>query len=173
MGGLMGAVTTVYRASAALTVTDLHSIAASSTWTAGWYSGVIDNTTELDLDKTISGIFQRGATAGEIRVYAFAQRYDATYRSAFGSANTPGATQQVTGSGMTAEKRDAGMVLLWATAFASSAGATLEMADVSLRGAFGGFLPPMVNLFVAISGAALDSSGSALYVKGYSESVAA
>ena len=168
----MGIVTQEYTASVALTVTNLHSIAASATWTVGWYSEVIDNRTTKDLDKTISGIFQRlSATAGEIRVYAFAQRFDSTYRNAFGSANTPSATQQVTGSGMTAEKRDSAMVLAWSMSFAAAANATLEMAEVSLRGVFGGFLPPMINLFVAISGTALDSTGSALYVKGYEENV--
>ena len=169
----MGAVTQTYRNSVTLTVTNLHSIAASSTWLAGWYSEVIDNATDLDLDKTVSGIFQRlSATAGEIRVYAFAQRYDATYRSAFGSANTPGATQQVTGSGMSAEKRDAAMFLVWSMAFAAAANATLEMPDISLRGVFGAFLPPKINLFVSISGTALDSTVNALYVKGYGESAA-
>lgn len=164
----MGAITQVYRASLTLTVTNLHSIAASPTWLAGWYSEVIDNASDLDVDKTISGIFKRlSATAGELRIYAFGQRYDATYRDAFGSANTPGATQQVTGSGMTAEKRDAGMVLVWSQSFAAAANATLEIKDISLAGAFGGILPPKVNLFAAISGTALDSSGSALYVKGY------
>lgn len=165
----MGAVTTTYRASSTLTVTALQTIAASSTWTVGWYSDVLNNTSNLDLDTTISGLFTKATTAGEIRVYAFGQRFDATYRDGFGSANTPGATQQATGASMSEEKRDSGMVLVWAKSFTSAA-STLEMQDTSLRGAFGGFLPPMVNLFVAISGAALTAA--TLYAKGYSESVA-
>ena len=166
----MGAVTTTYRASATLTVTGgLQTLAASGTWLEGWYSDVLNNTSNLDLDTTISGLFTKAVTAGEIRVYAFAQCFDATYRNGFGSANTPGAAAQVTSTGMTAEKRDAAMVLLWSTAFASAA-STLEMPDTSLRGAFGGFLPPMVNLYVTISGAALTAA--VLYAKGYAENVA-
>jgi hypothetical protein len=46
-----------YRASANLTVTNLAGIASSSTWVAGWTSGTIDNTANLDLDKLVTAKF--------------------------------------------------------------------------------------------------------------------
>lgn len=63
-----------YRATANLTVTNLHSIATSATWVAGWESGVVDNTTNKDLDILVSVKLTLGnaATAGQIRVYIVA-----------------------------------------------------------------------------------------------------
>ena len=107
----MGAVTQSYRASSNLTVTNLASIATSSTWVAGWVSGTIDNTSDLDLDKIVSGKITLGnsATAGEIRVYAFAMLDDSTWPDLL-SAGTEGT--EGTATVHTTTIRDATMVLV-------------------------------------------------------------
>lgn len=51
-----------YGASAALTVTNLQSLATNSTWTTGWSSAVQDNTSNLSIDEQISGVFATGTS---------------------------------------------------------------------------------------------------------------
>ena len=170
----MGDVTNKYRASANLTVTNLHSIATSSTWVSGWISAIIDNTTDLDLDKAISGKITLGnsAAAGEIRVYAFAMLDDSNWPALLsaGAAGTEG-----TGTVTTTTIRDAGMVNVVSFATRADPGAddVYPIPMTSLRGAFGGILPPKVVLFVAHStGVNLAAAGNQITVKGLSESVA-
>ena len=148
----MGAVTQSYRASSNLTVTNLASIATSSTWVTGWVSGTIDNTTNLDLDIVVSGKITLGnsATAGEIRVYAFAMLDDSTWPDIL-SAGTEGTEG-------TARRRVASTGLI---------------PQTSLRGAFGGFMPPKCVLFITHStGVNLAASGQQITIKGITESVA-
>jgi hypothetical protein len=153
-----------YRASANLTVTNLESLAASGTWTAGWYSETIDNTTDKDIDIVISGKFvPAAATSGEIRVYAFAQLDDSNWPALGGSPGTQG-----TGTVTSEQVRDANMTLVWSSATTSTA--TKSMPQTSLAGVFGGFLPVKVGLFVAISGSAL-STGNQITKKGITETV--
>jgi hypothetical protein len=170
----MGAVTQTYRAASNLTVTNLASIATSATWAAGWVSGTIDNTTNLDLDIAVSGKITLGnsATAGEIRVYAFAMLDDSNWPALLsaGTAGTEG-TATVT----TTTIRDAAMVLVSAFATRADPGTddVYSIPQTSLRGAFGGFLPPKTVLFVTHStGVNLAASGHQITIKGFSESVA-
>lgn len=170
----MGAVTQTYRASSNLTVTNLHSIATSSTWVAGWVSGTIDNTSNLDLDITVSGKITLGnsATAGEIRLYAFAMLDDSTWPDLL-SAGTEGT--EGTGTVHTTTIRDATMVLV--TAFATRADPGTDdnysIPQCSLRGAFGGFLPAKCVLFLTHStGVNLHASANQITIKGHAESVA-
>jgi hypothetical protein len=170
----MGAVTQTYRASSNLTVTNLHSIAASPTWVAGWISGIIDNTTNLDLDIAVAAKFALGnsATAGEIRMYAIAMLDDSNWPALLsaGALGTEG-TATVT----TTTIRDANMIPLWSAATRADPGTddVYSMPMTSLRGAFGGILPPKVVLFCAHStGVALAASGSQVTIKGLAESVA-
>jgi hypothetical protein len=170
----MGAVTQSYRASANLTVTNLASIATSSTWVAGWVSGTIDNTADLDLDKVISGKITLGnsATAGEIRVYAFAMLDDSTWPDLL-STGTEGTEGVATVT--TTTIRDATMVLACAFATRADPGTddNYSIPQTSLRGAFGGFLPPKCVLYVTHStGVNLAGSGHQITVKGITESVA-
>lgn len=167
MDRLMGAVTQTYRASVDLTVTALQSLAASGTWVSGWVSGIIDNTSQLDLDKAISAKFVPvAATTGEIRVYAIAMMDDTNWPDilSVGTEGTEGA-----GTFTSAEVRDANATLVWSSATTATSPKTMPMT--SLRGVFGGVMPPKVILFVAISGSAL-STGNQVTVKGLSESVA-
>ena len=170
----MGAVTQAYRASSNLTVTNLQSIATSSTWVSGWISGIIDNTTDLDLDKAVSGKIALGntATAGEVRVYAFAMLDDTNWPALLsaGTAGTEG-TATVT----TTTIRDAGMVLVAAFSTRADPGTddVYPIPMTSLRGAFGGILPPKIVLFISHStGVNLAASGNQITVKGFAESVA-
>jgi hypothetical protein len=171
----MGAVTTTYRASSNLTVTNLHSIATSSTWVAGWISETIDNTTNLDLDVGVSGKIALGnsATAGEIRVYAFAMLDDSNWPALL-SAGTAGT--QGTATVTTTTIRDAGMALVFACATRADPGTddVYPIPMTSLRNAFGGILPPKIVLFVSHStGVNLAASGNQITIKGFAESVAA
>lgn len=167
----MADIKTAYRASSNLTITNLHSIATSSTWSAGWISGVIDNTTNLDLDILVSGKIALGnsATAGEIRVYAFGMLDDSNWPALLsaGTAGTEG-TATVT----TTTIRDAGMVLVGAFATRADPGTddVYPIPMSSLRAAFGGFLPPKIVLFVTHStGVNLAASGNQITIKGVYE----
>lgn len=170
----MGAVTLSYRASSNLTVTNLASIASSGTWVSGWVSGTIDNTSDLDLDKIVSGKITLGnsATAGEIRVYAFAMLDDSTWPDIL-SAGTEGT--EGTATVTTTTIRDATMVLVSAFATRADPGTddNYSIPATSLRGAFGGFLPAKCALFVTHStGVNLAASGQQITIKGITESVA-
>lgn len=169
----MGAVTKTYRASTNLTVTNLHSIATSAAWTAGWISGIIDNTTDLDLDKVVTAKFALGnsATAGEIRMYAIAMLDDSNWPAIL-SAGTLGT--EGTATVTTATIRDAAMIPIWGAATRADPGTddVYNMRPVSLLAAFR-YMPPKVVLYVSHStGVNLASSGSQVTVKGIAESVA-
>lgn len=169
----MGAVTASYRASSDLTVTNLHSIATSATWVAGWTSGTIDNTSNLDLDIGVTAKITVGnsATAGEIRVYAYTMLDDTNWPDVF-SAGTEGT--QGTATIHDTEIRDSSFVLLWSTAVDADAGTddNYNMPLTSIARAFG-FMPPKCALFITHStGVNLAASGNQVTIKGYTESVA-
>lgn len=170
----MGAVTQTYRASSNLTVTNLVSIATSATWVTGWVSGTIDNTTNLDLDITVAGKITLGnaATAGEIRLYAFAMLDDSNWPDLL-SAGTEGT--EGTATVHTTTIRDATMVLVCAFVTRADPGTddNYSIPQISLRGAFGGFLPAKCALYLAHStGVNLAASGQQITIKGHAESVA-
>jgi len=171
----MATIKTAYRASSNLTVTNLASIATSSTLVAGWLSGIIDNTTDLDLDKWITAKFALGnaATAGQIAVYAIAMLDDSNWPS---SALTSGAFgTEGTGAFKDTTNRDAVAMLVWAVGTRADPGTddVYQMAMSSIRGAFGGVLPPKFVLFVTHStGVNLAASGHQVTVHGNSETVA-
>jgi hypothetical protein len=79
-----GDVKIAYAASASFTVTNLHALAASATWVAGWESNLVDNTTNLYEDYLISGLLKAAAAnnaVGTVRVYIVAMNADATWPS--------------------------------------------------------------------------------------------
>lgn len=164
-----------YRASSNLTVTNLASIATSSTLVAGWLSGIIDNTTDLDLDKWITAKFALGnaATAGQIAVYAIAMLDDSTWPSSALTSGTFGT--EGTGAFKDPTNRDSVAVLLWTCATRADPGTddVYQMAMSSLRGAFGGIMPPKCVLFVTHStGVNFASSGHQVTCVGSNETVA-
>lgn len=74
-----------YAASASVTIT-LASVATSSTWVAGRSSANIDNTSNLHLDKFLSGLIMVGTTPTintRIEVWIIPKRSDSTYHDTF------------------------------------------------------------------------------------------
>jgi hypothetical protein len=156
----------VYRASADLTVTNLAGIASSATWVAGWTSGTVDNTTDLDLDKQVSAKFtveSAGLAAGEIRVYVYDMLDDSNWPDLFSSGTE--------GTEGTATVHDvnvlASMKLLWSIATDTTASQVYPMLKQSVSALYGGVMPPKFALFVAQStGTTFETSGQQVTVKG-------
>lgn len=170
----MATVNTSFRASSNLTVTNLHSIATSSTWATGWISGIIDNTAHLDLDKAVSAKFTLGnsATAGEIRVYAIMMLDDSNWPALL-SAGTLGT--EGTATITTTTIRDATMTMIWSAATRADPGTddVYNMPQTSLRGALGGIPPSKVVLYATHStGVNLAASGNQVTIWGFTETVA-
>lgn len=173
----MGAVTASYRASSNLTVTNLHSLASSSTFLSGWTSGTIDNTSDLDLDKWITAKFTIASAnnqAGEIRMFAYAMLDDSNWPDIF-SSGTEGT--EGTATIHDTEQAASALVFLWATAVDTGTAEVHSMPPTSIRGAFGGVIPPKFALFCATTAATstnagFAASGNQVTVKGYAESVA-
>jgi hypothetical protein len=164
-----------YRESSNQTVTNLASIATSATLVAGWLSGVIDNTSQLDLDEIISGRIALGnsATAGQIAVYAIGQLDDSNWPASALASGTFGT--EGTGAFKDATNRDSVAVLVWATGTRADPGTddVYQIAASSLAGAFGGLLPSRCVLFVTHStGVNLAASGHQITVKGTYDTVA-
>jgi hypothetical protein len=164
-----------YQSSANLTVTNLASIATSSTLVAGWLSDIIDNTTDLDLDKLITGKIALGnsATAGQIALYAIAMLDDSNWPASALTSGTFGT--EGTGAFKDATNRDAVAMLVWAVGTRADSGTddVYQIAASSLAGAFGGILPAKCVLFLTHStGVNLASSGHQITHKGATETVA-
>lgn len=163
----MADIKTQYRASANLTATALNGgIASSATWLAGWTSGTVDNTSDLDLDKQVSAKFtveSSGLAAGEIRVYVYDQLDDSNWPDLF-SAGTEGTE----GTATVHDTITLGnMKLLWSTATDTTASQVYTMLKQSVAALYGGVCPPKFALFVAQStGAALETSGNQVTIKG-------
>lgn len=164
-----------YRASSNLTVTNLASIATSSTLVAGWLSAIIDNTTDLDLDKDITGkiVLGNAATAGQIALYAIAMLDDSNWPASALTSGTFGT--EGTGAFKDATNRDAVAVLVWAAGTRADPGATddtYQISKSSLAAAFDGVLPAKCVLFLTHStGVNLASSGHQITCKGTYETV--
>lgn len=170
----MADIKTKYRASANLTVTNLASVATSATWVAGWLSGVIDNTSDLDLDKYVTGMVALGnsAVAGQIALYAVAMRDDSNWPSSALTSGTFGT--EGAGAFKDATNRDSVAVLVWTTGTRADPGTddVYQIAASSIRGAFGGILPPKIVLFLTHStGVNLAASGHQITIVGTNETV--
>lgn len=164
-----------YRANSALTVTNLNGVASSSTLVAGWTSATIDNTTDLDLDKLVSGklvLESSGLSAGEIRLYVYTMLDDSTWPDLF-SAGTEGT--EGTATVHDTEIRDSGMKLLWSTVTDTGASDPYTIPMISIAEHFGGVMPPKCALFLTQStGTTLETTGSpnVINLKGVKETVA-
>ena len=83
-------------ASTAVTVTNLHSLASSQSWIAGWTSASVSNTTNVYLDYMYGGTFtthDSNRQAGVINVYVIASLNDTPLwpATATGTIGTEGA----------------------------------------------------------------------------------
>jgi hypothetical protein len=166
---MAGNFTVAYRASSNLTVTNLASIATSSTWVAGWTSGTIDNTSNLDETIWVSAKFALGnsATAGEIRVYVYTMLDDSNWNTSLFSAGTAGT--EGTATIATTTMRDSGLYLLWSTATRADPGTddVYPMPKRSIASALGGWMPPKCALFVTHStGVNFAASGHQVTIAG-------
>lgn len=157
--------------STVLTVTNLHSLASSQDWTAGWGSGLISNLSDEREDIFISASFSTHASnrqVGEIRVYVIAP-----LSLASGSPTWPATSSGTVGTeGALAftdtEERDAACALLDKIIVDNTGSAVMPFPMKAIAHLFGGRLPPAVALFVASNAsttntAGLASSGSAVY----------
>ena len=146
------------------TVTNLQSLASSSTFVAGWTSDWIDNTTTLALDQIATAQITAGTTptAGSVRVYAYAQHSDGSTAPDLFSAGTEGTEGAATVTDT--EMLDSGFVLLWSSDTDTGTNDPYTMPPRSIRQAFGQ-VPRKWAFFIAHSMvAALKSSGNAVYV---------
>lgn len=160
----MADIKTAYAASSNLTVTNLHSIASSTTWVAGWESGTVDNTSNLYLDYLVSAKIALGnsATAGQIRVYIVGMLDDSTWPDVIDGTES-------TETWTTTTIRDAAARLGAAIETRADPGTddTYFIAPFSVAALFGGVCPAKFVVFIAHStGVNLAASGNQVTVKG-------
>lgn len=157
-----------YVASVAPTVTNLHSLASSQTWIAGWVSGSVNNTSNEYADYLYSGTFTTHASnrqAGAIYVYVVAALNDTPTWTALngGTLGTEGA-----GDFTDTEERDSLVRLLTVLTVDATASSIVAFPPTGIAQLFGGVVPPYHCLFIAqncstTTTAGLAAAGSAIY----------
>lgn len=155
-------------ASTSMTVTNLHSLASSQDWTAGWTSASVSNTTNVYLDYLYGITFTTHASnrqAGEIRIYVIASLNDTPTwpATASGTIGTAGAL-----SFTDTEERDALCRLLGSIVVDNTASAIYTFPQTGIAQLFGGSMPTHHAVFVAqncatTTAAGLAAAGSAVY----------
>lgn len=160
---MAGDILNQYIASSNLTVTNLHSLAASSSFTSGWTSGTIDNSTNEYDECHLSAQFTKAASnnqAGEIRIYVYTMLDDSNWPNLF-SSGTEGTEGTCT---LHDVEQLSGMVLVWSTDTDSSASDVHAMPKTGLKQFFGGELPPKFAIY--ITGNAATSTNAQLAASG-------
>ncbi len=157
-----------YAASQALTVTNLHGLASSTDYLAGWTSASVINTSNKYLDDLFAATFTTHASnrqAGQINLYIIAALNDTPLwpATASGTIGTEGAL-----SFTDTEERDALCRLLGSITVDSSASAIYTFPPTGIAQLFGGVLPPYYALYVSqncgtTTTAGLAAAGSAIY----------
>lgn len=157
-----------YIASVAPTVTNLHSLASSQDWLAGWTSGSVSNLTNEYLDYLYAGTFTTHASnrqAGSINVYVIAALNDTPTwpATASGTIGTEGAL-----SFTDTEERDSLVRLLASIAVDNTASAIYTFPPTGIAQMFGGMVPPYHAIYVAqncatTTAAGLAAADSAIY----------
>jgi len=157
-----------YASTVTMTVTNLHSLAASQAFTAGWSSASVANTTNLYLDYLISGTFTTASAnrqAGTIEVWVMGALTDtpAWPTLATGTAGTEGAA-----SFTAVEQKNSYCRLLTAISVINTASQVYAFPPTSLAQLFGGQAPTHWALFVTgnattTTTAQFAASGSAMY----------
>lgn len=167
----MGDIKEKYATSVALTVTNLHSLASSADWSAGWTSAAYSNLTNLYEDYLYSFSFTTHASnrqAGSINIYVMTSLNDTpTYpATATGTIGTEGALSFVD-----LEERDSICTLLKSITVDNSASAILATPQMGIAALFGGRMPTHHAIFIAqncgtTTTAGLAAAGSAVYHTG-------
>lgn len=167
----MADVKTAYAASSNLTVTNLHSLASSSTHVTGWESAEIDNSTNKYVDYFVSGKFTvaaAGLSAGQIRVWVVPRIDDSTYPGGFDGTESAETTPLDDENGTAS-----GAVLAAVISTDTTASQVYNLRPFSVASFFGGVCPEKFVLFVTQStGAALAASGNQVTIKGHYYTVA-
>lgn len=158
-----GDVKVAYAASSNLTVTNLHSVATSSTWVAGWESGAIDNTSNLYEDYRLTAkitVAAASLTAGEIRMYVVGMLDDSTWPDVFDGTES---TETITDT----EMRDA-ICKLAAVSQTDTTNSDVYFLDCpSVAAVFVGNMPAKFVVFITHStGQNLAASGNQVTIKG-------
>jgi hypothetical protein len=147
-----GDIKIAYGSSVDLTVTSLHSLAASATYVGGWESAVIDNTSDLFDDFIISGLVKTAASnnqIGSVFVYVVPMIADDVWPDVFDGTES---AESWTSVGV----RDAIAKLGAVIAVTADASRSYSFA-FSVLGKLG-FVPPKFALF--ISGNAATSTNA-------------
>lgn len=146
------------------TVTNLQSLASSSTFLSGWTSAWIVNTSVLALDYLVSANIAAGSspTAGAVRVYAYAEHADGATAPSINSGGTAGTQGAFTITDD--EQLNASLILLWSSDIDTTTNDNYTMPPRSIAAAFGQ-VPRRFALYVAHSSvAALRSTLNAVYL---------
>lgn len=151
------------------TVTNLHSLATSSSREVGWTSASVANTTDLSLDYIVSGTFTTAASnrqAGYIDVRVYTSLNATPVWPDIFSSGTEGTEGAATWHDT--EQMNSGSVLLTSIEVDASASDVMTFPQTGIAGLMNlGAVPTHFALFVGqnatSSGAGLAASGSALY----------
>lgn len=167
----MASIKFAYAASANLTVTNLHGLAASSTHVTGWESDAIDNTTNLYLDYLVSAKFtteSSGLAAGEIRVWVVGMLDDSNWPGGFDGTESAETTPLDDANGTMAGARLAAVLVTDTTN-----SQVYYCAPFSVASLFGGICPHKFLIFVTQStGTTLETTGNQVTYKGVYATVA-
>lgn len=165
---MAGDIKAKYAATVSMTVTNLHSLASSATYVAGWSSASVTNTSNLYLDYMVSGTFTTASSnrqAGTIEVWVMAALNDTpTWPTlATGTAGTEG-----TASFTAVEQKNSYCRLLTAIATNNTASQVYAFPPTAISSLFGGQCPTHWAIFVTgnattTTTAQLAASGSAIY----------
>lgn len=155
-------------ASTSMTVTNLHSLASSQDWNAGWSSASVNNTSNVYMDYLYGGTFTTHASnrqAGTINVYVIAALNDTPTwpATATGTIGTEGSL-----SFTDTEEKDSLCRLLTSITVDNTASAIYTFPATGIAQLFGGVVPPYHAIFVAqncatTTAAGLAAAGSAVY----------
>lgn len=157
-----------YVASVAPTVTNLHSLASSQDWLAGWTGASVSNLVNKYLDYLYGFTFTTNATnrqAGSINIYVIAALNDTPTwpATATGTIGTEGAL-----SFTDTEERDSLVRLLGSIPVDATASAIYTFPPTAIAQLFGGWIPPYHALYISqncstTTTAGLAAAGSAVY----------
>ena len=169
-----GDIKKAFIASSDLTVTNLHSLASSAAYNAGWESATIDHSSDLALDDRLTFRFATHASnrqAGAIRIYLF-QPLDDT--------PTWPDTMDGTESAETwtdEEERDSACILAKEITVDNTASAIYDTIVPSVAAVFGGNMPQKYGIYISgnattTTTAQFAASGSQVTVKSSYKTVA-
>lgn len=157
-----------YIASSAPTVTNLHSLASSQDFLAGWCSAFFTNTTDNYLEAMFAAAFTTHASnrqVGFINVYVIPSLNDTPLwpASATGTVGVEGAL-----SFADTEERDSACILIDSIPVDASASSIVYMKSKGINLHFNGELPTHYCLFISQNAtttttAGLAAAGSAVY----------